>query len=225
LSTPPTAAAAPPRAEKAKKAGFIDPRLREPPPTHRWRLGFELDYIRLSQAVDSGTGKTQRFHFLPLQVDFAYQFQFLKYLMLRPSLAFGGNVANTMEAMPVTIHPQFHTGYQGSILGVALGYGWFTPLVRRKDAVSAVRGGLGQPIIVNNHHIGVELSATTRIDRGALSLQVRFAGVNSRLQHFALDERKWRFMFMFSAGWYFGDREKQERRRRERKARREEKRY
>ena len=201
--------------------GFIDPRMRQLPRRHRFRLGLEVDYVRLSQAVDMDTGKAQRFHWVPLQLDFAYQLQFLKYMMLRPSLAIGANVGNSMEAMPMVIHPQFHFGYQGAILGVALGYGWSTPPIQRKDAVSKVRHGLGEPLITNNHHVGGEISATTRIDSGALSFQLRLAGVSSRLRHFDLDNRRWHFMLMFNAGWYFGTGKKQAQRQRERQQRRE----
>jgi hypothetical protein len=145
--------------------------------------------------------------------------------MVRPSLAFGANVGNSLEAMPIVIHPQLHTGYQGGVLGVAIGYGWFTPLVQRQDVISGVRGGLGQPLITNNHHIGGELSATTRVDRGALSFQLRLGGVSSRTRHFELDNRRWRFMLSFNAGWYFGDGRKQAAWRRQRERRRSERRY
>jgi hypothetical protein len=199
--------------EEEQEAGIVDPRRRPAPRTHRARLGLQIDYIRLSAAFDEDTGETQRFHWLPLQLGVAYQAQFLRYMMIRPSLAFGVNVANSIEAMPMTIHPQLHFGYQGGLFGAALGYGWFTPPIQRKDARSAVRGGLGQPVITNNHHIGVEFSFTTRIHQrrkqapgaGELSFQVGIAGVNSRTQHFDLDKRRWRLMLTFNAGWYFGD--------------------
>jgi hypothetical protein len=199
--------------EEEEEAGIIDPRRRPIPRTHRFRLGFEIDYIRLSAAYDEDSGETQRFHWLPLQLDFAYQAQFLKYLMIRPSLAIGANVANSIEAMPLTVHPQLHFGYQGGLFGAAFGYGWFTPPIQRKDARSEIRGGLGQPIITNNHHIGIELSFTTRIHprrpqapgAGELSFQIRVGGVNSRTQHFDLNARRWRMIVMFNAGWYFGD--------------------
>jgi hypothetical protein len=185
---------------------------------------MQIEYIRLSAALDEDTGETQRFHWLPLAVDVAYQAQFLKYMMIRPSLAFGVNVANSVEAMPLTIHPQLHFGYQGGLVGAAIGYGWFTPPLQRKDARSEIRGGLGQPVITNNHHIGVELSFTTRIHArreqapgaGELSFQIRIAGVNSRTQHFDLDKRRWRLMVMFNAGWYFGDGRRAKKRRQQR---------
>lgn len=196
---------------------FIDPRVRQPPPTHRFRLGLELGYMRLSAAIDAKTMKTQRFHYVPLLADFAYQAQFLKYLMARPSLAIGTNVGNTLEAMPMIIHPQFHTGYQGSIVGAALGFGWFHPLINRKDVISAQRGGLGEPVSLNNWHVGGEVSFTTRIDKGALSIILRGMGVNGRTMHFELDKRRWRFMFTFNLGWYFGDGSKQRARQAERR--------
>ncbi|MBX7082639.1 MAG: hypothetical protein K1X88_25765 [Nannocystaceae bacterium] len=217
------AVAAWPTAAQARETDptFIDPRRRQLPATHRFRLGLELAYMRLSKAVDADSGKSQRFHYIPLMADFAYQAQFLKYVMVRPSLAMGTNVGNTLEAMPLVIHPQLHAGYQGALVGVAIGYGWFHPLINRKDVISASRGGLGEPVILNNHHIGGELSFTTRVDRGALSFILRGAGVRSHLQHFELDKRKsWRAMFTFNIGWYFGDGSKQRARQAQRRAER-----
>ena len=204
----------------ATEEGFSDPRRLRLPRTHRARLGLQIDYVRLSAAADADSGETQQFHYAALQLDVAYQAQFLKFVMVRPSLALGGNVANSMEAMPLVIHPQLFTGYQGAILGVAFGYGYFQPLIARQDVISNTRGGLGQPIAVHNHHVGGEVSATTRIDRGALSVQLRMGGVSSRTQHFELDRRRWRFMLSFNAGWYFGTGRKQAERRRERERRR-----
>lgn len=178
-----------------------------------------MSYLRLSSAIDADTMKTQRFHYIPMLADFAYQAQFAKFLMVRPSLAVGTNTSNTLEAMPIIINPQLHFGYQGSIVGAAFGYGFFQPVIARKDVVSNSRGGLGEPIITNNHHVGGELSFTTRVDRGALSIILRFAGVRSHLQHFELDKPKsWRAMFSINVGWYFGDGSKQRARQRERRA-------
>lgn len=204
--------------EGLEEQGFQDPRFRTLPRRHRFRLGVQLEYIRLSAALDSRDMSVTRYHYLPLAIDAAYQLQFAKYLMVRPSLAFGGNVFNTTEAMPLVIHPQLHAGYQGSMFGVALGYGFFTPPIRNKDARSEIRDDPGQPLILNNHHIGAEVSLTTRIDRGALSFQFRFAGVTSRTQHFDVDRRRWRPMIMFNIGWYFGDGRKAAERRRARRS-------
>lgn len=205
-------------AEGLEEQGFEDPRFRTLPRRHRFRLGLQLEYIRLSAALDSRDMSVTRYHYLPLAIDAAYQLQFAKYLMVRPSLAFGANVFNTTEAMPLVIHPQLHAGYQGSMFGVALGYGFFTPPIRNKDARSEIRDDPGQPLILNNHHIGAEVSLTTRIDRGALSFQFRFAGVTSRTQHFDVDRRRWRPMIMFNIGWYFGDGRKAAERRRARRS-------
>lgn len=205
-------------AEGLEEEGFEDPRYRRLPRRHRFRLGLQLEYIRLSAALDQRDMSVTRYHYLPLAIDAAYQLQFAKVLMVRPSLALGGNVFNTTEAMPLVIHPQLHAGYQGSMFGVALGYGWFTPPIRNKDARSEIRDDPGQPLILNNHHIGAEVSLTTRIDRGALSFQFRFAGVTSRTQHFELDRRRWRPMIMFNIGWYFGDGRRAAERRRERRS-------
>lgn len=207
MSLPGDVAAAPD--ESDAQTGFIDPRVRQPHPRHRFRLGLELGYMRLSAAIDADTGEKQRFHYIPLTADFAYQANFLKFLMVRPSLGLGTNVGNTIEAMPIVIHPQLHTGYQGKIVGAALGFGWFGSPINRKDVISAQRGGLGEPVSTNNWHIGGEVNFTTRIDRGALSIFLRGMGVNGRTQHFELDKRRWRFMFTFNIGWFFGDGSKQ----------------
>ena len=214
--------------DEEREKGIVDPRRRPLPRTHRARLGLQLDYVRLSAAFDEDTGETQRFHWLPMQLDIAYQAQFLKYAMIRPSFAFGVNIANSIEAMPIVVHPALHFGYQGPLVGVAFGYGFFTPPIQNKDARSEVRDGLGQPIITNNHHIGLELSFTTRIHpkstaapgAGELSFQLRVGGVNSRTQHFDLDRRRWRMMITFNIGWYFGD-GRAAKRRRQRRAQQE----
>jgi len=210
------------RESESEDPTFVDPRKRKLPPMHRFRLGLEVGYMRLSAAVDADTGEKQRFHYVPMLASFAYQLQFLKYAMLRPELGLGTNVGNTIEAMPFIIHPQLHVGYQGALVGAALGYGYFHAPYNRKDVVSAARGGLGEPVSLHNHHIGGELSFTTRVDKGALSFILRAMGVNGRTQHFDLDKRRWRFMFTFNFGWYFGDgskqRARQEQRRREKAA-------
>src|SRR5262245_57710979 len=135
---------------------FIDPRMRQPPPRHRFRLGLEISYMKLSAAIDAKTMEKQRFFMVPFLAYFAYQVQFLRVMMARPSLAIGTNVGNTLEAMPIIIHPQLYTGYQGSIIGAAVGFGYFQPLIQRKDVISAQRGGLGEPVSLNNWHVGGE---------------------------------------------------------------------
>lgn len=210
------------RAEPASLGpGVYDPRQRRLPRTHRFRLAFQLDHVRLSAAV-SEEGESQRFHFLPLQLDFAYQVQFLKYAMLRPSLAIGGNPANTVEAMPAVVHPQIFGGFQGKGIGVALGYGYLHPFPVRKDVISDTRGGLGQPVITANHAVRVELSYTTRIHRGALSFAARMGGLKSHIRHYELDERGWRFFWGVQLGWYFGTGKRAQEREREREQRRRE---
>jgi hypothetical protein len=191
-------------AAEAEADGTYDPSKRPPPRPHRFRLGFQMDYVRLSAAVDD-EGTTQRFHYLPLQLDFAYQAQLFKIWMVRPSLALGANPANTVEAMPAVVQPQLFTGYQGAGFGVALGYGYLHPFPVRKDVISDTRGGLGQPVITANHAVRGEVSYTTRVDRGALSFALRLGGLKSHIRHYELDERSWRFMLGLHVGWYFGD--------------------
>lgn len=201
--------------------GVYDPRKRQPPRTHRFRLGFQIDYVRLSAAQDQD-GTVQRFHYLPLQLDFAYQVQLFKVLMLRPSLALGANPANTLESMPAVVHAQIFGGYQGKGFGAALGYGYMHPFPAQKDLISNTRGGLGQPIITANHAVRVELSYTTRVDRGALSFAVRIGGLKSHIQHYELDSRSWRFFPGLNVGWYFGDGHKSREREQERAQQRRE---
>lgn len=203
--------------------GIHDPRKRPPPRTHRFRLGFQMDYVRLSAAQDMETGETQRFHYLPLQLDFAYQVQLFKVLMLRPSLAIGGNPANTAEAMPAVVHPQLFGGYQGKAFGAALGYGYLHPFPVQKDVISLTRGGLGQPVITANHAVRVEASYTTRVHYGALTLALRLGGLKSHIRHYdTLDERSWRFFMGLNVGWFFGDGHRSEERQRQRQERRRE---
>ena len=97
LTAVPATALAKGKTKGLREAGFFDPRSRQLPPTHRFRMGLALYYIRLSAAVDPSTGETQRFHYVPLGLSFAYQAQFLKRMMVRPELVIGGNVGNTME--------------------------------------------------------------------------------------------------------------------------------
>lgn len=225
---PTAATAAAERSEKddedASTADWRDPTRRALPRTHRFRLGLQLSYLRLSSAIDESTGEVQRFHLIPLGLDFAYQAQFLKYLMVRPSFAIAPNVGNSMEAMPFLVHPKLFAGYQGRLLGVAFGYGWFTPPIARKDVTSAARGGLGQPIATNNHHVGGEVSLTSRLngERGELSVALYVGGVTSRSRHFMLDKRRWRPYVMLNAGWFFGETKRGRERRRARRQRRAE---
>lgn len=210
------------RAEPAELGpGVYDPRKRRLPRAHRFRLAFQLDHVRLSAAANED-GESQRFHYLPLQLDFAYQAQFLKYVMLRPSLALGGNPANTAEAMPAVVHPQIFGGFQGAGFGAALGYGYMHPFPVTKDVISDTRGGLGQPIITANHAVRVEISYTTRVHSGALSFAFRMGGLKSHIRHYDLDDRSWRFFWGLTMGWYFGDGRRAEERQQEREQRRRE---
>jgi hypothetical protein len=207
-------------------AEWTHPRKRQLPRQHRFRLGLQLSYVRLSAAVDEGTGESQRFHLVPLGIDAGYQLQFAKRFMLRPSFGIAPNVGNSMEAMPFIVHPKLFVGYQGALFGAAFGYGWFTAPVARKDVNSAARRGpnLPQPTLTNNHHVGVELSLTSRLagERGELSVALYVGGVSGRLAHLQdLDARGWRPFIMLNTGWFFGETKAGRERRRQRKRRRE----
>lgn len=204
LSAAPTrdAAARRPTAAELSESGLSDPRARPRPPRHRIRLALLSDYVRASAAVTKD-GRVTRFHFAPLMIDVAYQLQFLKHLMLRPSFAVGGNVANSRNAMPLVIQPGIFTGYQGALLGVAVGYTFIQPLGATIGVTNGHPGGLVQPVLNKNHAVQLELSLTTKVDRGALNFAVRFGPVSAHLYHLTIDERKWRMALTLSAGWFF----------------------
>ncbi|MBL9100142.1 MAG: hypothetical protein JNL82_04235 [Myxococcales bacterium] len=198
---PGLAAARRPTTAELAEDGLTDPRGRQPPPRHRLRLAIMADYIKPSAAQDK-QGKVQRFHYAPLLLDIAYQVQFLKYVMVRPSLAVGGNVANTKQAMPAALQPGIFAGYQGSILGVALGYShlWAFPAT---IGIDDGHFGLVQPVLLKNHLLQAEVSITTRVDRGALNFAIRYGGVKTHLVHLNIDETRWKGVLTLSAGWFF----------------------
>jgi hypothetical protein len=191
----------PTTAELAEE-GLTDPRTRNTPPRHRIRLGFLSDYIRGSAAKTSD-GRVTRFHFAPLMIDIAYQLQFLRWFMIRPSFAIGANVANTRNAMPAVLQPGIFTGYQGRLLGIAGGYTFIQPVGAVIGIDNGRPGGLVQPVIDKNHAIQAEVSLTTKVDRGALNFAIRFGAVNSHLYHLDIDKRRWTGVLTLSAGWFF----------------------
>lgn len=181
--------------------GISDPRSRPPPPRHRLRLALLSDYVRASAALGKD-GKVTRFHYATLMLDVAYQVQVFTHLMIRPSLALGGNVANSRNAMPGAIQPGLFAGYQGPLLGVAAGYSYLLPF----PAVANVdngHGGAAQPVLYNNHLLQLELSLTTRVDRGALNFAIRGGVMKSQLVHLDLDKKRWAGTFTLSAGYFF----------------------
>jgi hypothetical protein len=183
--------------------GERDPRVRSRPRTHRFRLALTSHWVRLSQAQDVNTGEFRRFHYAPIYLDLAYQAQFLKYVMVRLAVGVGGNVANTRAAMPVSVFPQGYVGYQGKIAGVAFGYGfdWTIPPNFRVSANPS--DPLLQPVITRNHVVMGELSATSRIDRVALTFSFSVGGIQSELSHYDTQNRKWRPYLGFGFGAYF----------------------
>jgi len=182
-------------------AGISDPRVRPAPPRHRLRLSLLADYVKASAAL-SRDGKITRFHYAPLMLDLAYQVQVFKYAMIRPSLAIGGNVANSRNAMPGAVQPGLFAGYQGALLGVAAGYSYLAPFPAIANADNG-HGGASQPVLYNNHLLQAELSVTTRVDRGALNFAIRGGAVKSHLVHLDLDKKRWSACFTLSAGWFF----------------------
>ncbi len=185
--------------------GERDPRVRQRPRTHRFRLAIHAQYVRLPQAFNDKTGERERFHFAPMLLDLAYQAQFLKYMMVRLAVAAGGNVANTRHAMPGVVFPQAYVGYQGKIVGLAFGYGFdwtIPPTFGASDPT--VSTALEEPVITRNHVVMGELSATSKIDRVAMTFSLALGGVQSDLSQFdASQGRKWRFYLGLQAGVYF----------------------
>lgn len=191
------------RKEFDESDGSTDPRDRELPRRHRFRLALHADWIRLSLAKNESRGITQRFHYAPLMIDLGYQLQFGRYFMLRPAVALGGNVANSRNAMPVALEPQLYLGYQGKLLGVAAGYAYLLAFPALKDAYDGREQSIGQPIILNNHVIRGELSLTSRIDRVAMTFSLGIGAVRSNLQHFERNDVRWRPIWSFQLGAFF----------------------
>lgn len=202
LTSPREAAAKRPTEAELAADGLTDPRARTKPPRHRVRLAILSDYMRAGAAATKN-GQITRFHFAPLMLDLAYQLQFLKYMMIRPSFAIGYNVANSRNAMPVILQPGVFTGYQGSLLGVAAGYTFIQPVGATIGVDSGRPGALVQPVLNKNHAIQVEVSLTTRLDRGALNFALRYGAVSGHIYHYDKDERRWSGVLTLSAGWFF----------------------
>lgn len=183
--------------------GEKDPRVRSRPRTHRFRLALTAHWVRLTQTQNPVTGEFVRFHYAPMYVDLAYQAQFLEYVMVRLAVGVGGNVANSRNAMPVSVFPQLYLGYQGKIAGLAFGYGFDWTIPPRFNATSSPNDPLEQPVITRNHVVMGELSATSRIDRVALTFSFSVGGIQSDLTHFDTYNRKWRPYLGFGFGAYF----------------------
>jgi len=197
-------------------AGERDPRTRQRPRTHRFRLAIHAQHVRLPRAQND-FGTSTRFHFAPLMLDLAYQAQFLKFVMVRLAIAAGANVANSRHAMPINVFPQLYAGYQGKIIGVAFGYGfdWTIPpiLYAVVDPTLSERDAVPQPAITRNHIVMGELSATTKIDRVAMTFSLALGGIQSDLTQFEqFQGRKWRMYLGLQAGVYFDGTIRRERR-------------
>jgi hypothetical protein len=180
--------------------GEKDPRVRNRPRTHRFRLALTSHWVRLSQAQNLMTGETTRYHYAPMYIDLAYQAQFLKYVMVRLALGIGGNVANSRNAMPISLFPQGYLGYQGKFVGLAFGYGFDWTIPPNFNTPPAEKQ---QPVITRNHVVMGELSATSRIDRVALTFSFSVGGIQSDLSHFDTLNRKWRPYLGFGFGAFF----------------------
>lgn len=196
------AAAARPTTAQLAEDGLDDPRARPLPRRHRLRIGLLADWVRLSEACTANCQRRQRFHFAPLMIDIGYQAQIFRRFMIRPSLAIGGNVANTRNAMPIVLQQNIFVGYQGALLGAAAGYSHIFPF---PTTVNNTDGhmGLAQPGLVGNHVVSGELSLTTRFDqRSRLFFALRLGGMKTHLMHLDIDKHRWFFILGFNAGWY-----------------------
>lgn len=183
--------------------GEVDPRERNRPRTHRFRFTLHAQHVRLTQTPNPATGKNERFHFAPMMFDLGYQAQFLKYVMVRLAVAVGGNVANTRNAMPLAVFPQGYLGFQSKIIGVAFGYGFDWTVPPNFNASAQGSNTLEQPTITRNHVVMGELSATSKIDRVALTFSLAFGGVQSDLTHYGTSNRKFRPYLGLQAGMFF----------------------
>ena len=197
----PTAAAAAP-ARSIGDEGLTDPRQRQLPARHRLRIAVVADWVRASQACDDSPKRCERFHFAPLLLDFAYQLQFAKYAMFRPSIGIGYNVGNSRNAMPAVLQPSLFAGYQGKLFGAAAGWSFIFPFPTVANQDNGHQG-LAQPALWGNHALQLELSLTSRLDRGALNFGLRVGGMKTHLIHLNLDLKRWYPIVTFSLGWYF----------------------
>lgn len=183
--------------------GLDDPRARRLPSRHRLRIGLLADWIRLSEACSPDRRRCERFHFAPLMIDIGYQAQIFKRVMIRPSVAIGGNVANSRNAMPIVLQQNIFVGYQGALLGVAAGYSHILPFPTTINATRERGMGLPQPGLVGNHAVSAELSFTTRLDRrSAMFFALRIGGMKTHLIHLDIDKHRWYPILGFNAGWF-----------------------
>lgn len=197
------ALAAPPVAARdLGDEGLTDPRKRQPPARHRLRVGITADWVRATQACGGNPMRCQRFHFAPLLLDVAYQIQFLRHLMFRPSLGVGYNVGNSRHAMPAVLQLGLHAGYQGRLVGAAAGWSFIFPFPARANETDGHQG-LAQPVLWGNHALQAEVSLTSRLDRGALVFAFRIGVMRTHLIHLNLDFKRWYPIATFSLGWFF----------------------
>ena len=213
LAAPRLAEARRPTTAELAEDGLSDPRKRPPPPRHRLRLALLSDAMRTSSAIGRD-GKTTRFYYATLMLDLAYQVQVFKHLMIRPSFAIGGNVANSRQAMPGAVQPGLAIGYQGALLGIAAVYSVLVPFPRTIGANNG-HGGPTQPAFIGltpladgrkgtpSQIVQGEVSLTTRLDRGAFNFAFRFGIMHYHVKHLNIDTKRASPMVTLSAGWFF----------------------
>ena len=213
MAAPTLASARRPTTAELAQDGLTDPRKRPTPPRHRLRLAVLSDAMRSSAAIGRD-GKTTRFYYATLMIDLAYQVQIFKHLMIRPSFAIGGNVANSRQAMPGAFQPSLFAGYQGNLFGAAIGYTLLVPFPRTVGANNG-HGGPTQPAFIGLTELAdgrkgtpsqmfqAELSLTTKVDRGALNFALRVGGMHYHLKHLNIEDKRWSPIVTLSAGWFF----------------------
>lgn len=203
LLAPLVASARGPTRAELEAEGLSDPRARTMPARHRLRIGLLADWVRASQACTPNGQRCQRFHFAPLMLDIGYQAQLVGWFFVRPSISFGGNVANSRNAMPFVLQQNIHVGYQGKLLGLGAGYSFLFPfpVVANQDDGHL---GLAQPALWGNHAVQAEVSLTSRkFGNGALFFALRVGGMKTHLIHLDLDRHRWFAITSFNAGWLF----------------------
>ncbi|HEY8375592.1 MAG TPA: hypothetical protein VIK91_03845, partial [Nannocystis sp.] len=95
-----------------------------------------------------------------------------------------------------------HAGYQGRLVGAAAGWSFIFPFPATANETDGHQG-LAQPVLWGNHALQVEVSLTSRVDRGALSFGVRVGAMRTHLIHLNLDFERWFPIVTFNLGWFF----------------------
>ncbi|MEE9386021.1 MAG: hypothetical protein V3V08_21635 [Nannocystaceae bacterium] len=185
--------------------GFIDPTRRSLPRRHRLRVATRSNWVsmRRVRSDENGRAKMVRMHLATVMLDLGYQLQFFKYLMARPAIALGPNLANSRHSMPWMVAPQFHLGIQGGLASISAAYSYLFPFPAIINATSGLNGAPIEPVMWKNHAVLGEVAFSSRIDRLALTFAAGAGAVHTEYSHGALvDHKEWRLAFTASVGVY-----------------------